>query len=233
MQQTKNLFFVGLTFSVCFTQVFAASNITLSPQRLKVPISQDSMNRIAVTNDRITHVFGDQEAYEIQTEETTGQVFLKPTIENGNKPLSLTLMTENNVTQDLILEPVSGDARTLIFKSNDNSSILPSSFSQELKPLRFQEHMLELMKTLILDGAVPLDDEQVYQERTRIGCIVTFKKAYKLGGMRGVVFNIKNTTETVLEVQAEDFFQTGDLAITVEVPVLKPNETTIMYVVMS
>jgi type-F conjugative transfer system secretin TraK len=232
MQQTKNIFFIGIIFFVFSTQVFAVASITLSPQRLKVPISQDSMNRIAVTNDRITHVFGDQEAYEIQTEETTGQVFLKPTVENGNKPLSITLMTENNITQDLTLEPVSGDARTLIFKSHDNRS-LPHSLPQDLKPLRFQEHMLELMKTLILGGAVTLDDEEIFQERTRIGCVVTFKKAYKLGDMRGVVFNIKNTTETVLEIQAEEFFQTGDLAITVETPVLKPNGTSIMYVVMS
>ena len=94
-----------------------AGVLRVSPdKRLNAAISKDSMNRITVANDRITHVFGDEESYVLQTEEHSGQIFLKPTADNGNKPLSLTLMTENGLTQDLTLEPTQKGATTLILK---------------------------------------------------------------------------------------------------------------------
>jgi hypothetical protein len=75
------------------------------------------MNRIAIANDRITRIFGDDGTFESQNDEDTGQVFLKPTAENGTKSLSITLVTEQGITQDLTLKPTATSARTLIFKS--------------------------------------------------------------------------------------------------------------------
>ena len=54
-------------------------------KRLEASICPDSMNRLAVSNDRITQVFGDEGTFESQNDEGTGQVFLKPTAENGTK----------------------------------------------------------------------------------------------------------------------------------------------------
>jgi len=83
-------------------------------KRIEASICADSMNRIAVTNDRITQIFGDEGTFESQNDEATGQVFLKPTVENGSKNLSLTLITEQGVTQDLTLKPIAKSARTLV-----------------------------------------------------------------------------------------------------------------------
>lgn len=66
-----------------------------SHKRLEATVAKDYLNRIAVTNDRISQVFGDEEAYVIQVDENSGQVFLKPSDLNGSKPISLTLTTEN------------------------------------------------------------------------------------------------------------------------------------------
>jgi hypothetical protein len=85
-------------------------------KRVEASISPDSMNRIAVANDRITQIFGDEGTFESQNDETTGQVFLKPTVENGTKNLSLTLITEQGITQDLTLKPTAASPTTLIFK---------------------------------------------------------------------------------------------------------------------
>ncbi len=96
----------------------ASQTITMNPEkRLKAAISCDSMNRLAVSGDRITQIFGDNDAYEVQTEESTGQLFLKPTSENGKKPLSVTLITENGVTQDMVLQPEEREATTVILKN--------------------------------------------------------------------------------------------------------------------
>lgn len=83
-------------------------------KRIEASICADSMNRIAVTNDRITQIFGDEGTFESQNDEATGQVFLKPTVENGSKNLSLTLITEQGVTQDLTLKPTAKSAKTLV-----------------------------------------------------------------------------------------------------------------------
>lgn len=100
---------------------FGSQTLTCNPdKRLKALISSDSMNRLAVANDRITQIFGDSETYEVQTEESTGQIFLKPTAENGTKPLSVTIITENGLTQDLTLEPAVREAVTLILKNPGN-----------------------------------------------------------------------------------------------------------------
>ena len=98
----------------------ASQTIHMNPdKRLKAVISCDSMNRIAVANDRLTQIFGDNDAYEVQTEESTGQLFLKPTAENGKKPLSVTLITENGLTQDMTLQPEEREATTVILKNGE------------------------------------------------------------------------------------------------------------------
>ncbi len=96
----------------------ASQTLVMNPdKRLKAVISCDSMNRLAVANDRITQIFGDNDAYEVQTEESTGQLFLKPTAENGKKALSVTLITENGATQDMVLQPQEREATTVILKN--------------------------------------------------------------------------------------------------------------------
>ena len=110
-----------IVFALLNCQGFSAQSLTMHPdKRLKAVIACDAMNRLMVANDRITQLFGDNEAYEVQSEENTGQVFLKPTAENGKKPLSVTLITENGLTQDLSLQPVEREATTIILKSPPN-----------------------------------------------------------------------------------------------------------------
>ena len=111
------LFFLALNLLNVPLDATSQTIATNPDKRLKAIISADSMNRLAVANDRITQIFGDQEAYEVQTEESTGQLFLKPTLENGKKPLAITLITENGLTQDMTLEPVERDAATVILKN--------------------------------------------------------------------------------------------------------------------
>jgi hypothetical protein len=83
-------------------------------KRIEASICASSMNRIAVANDRITQIFGDEGTFESQNDEATGQVFLKPTVDNGSKNLSLTLITEQGVTQDLTLKPTATSPKTII-----------------------------------------------------------------------------------------------------------------------
>lgn len=102
-----------------------------SSKRIEADICADSMNRITVANDRITQIFGDEGTFESQNDEATGQIFLKPTLQNGSKSLSITLITEQGVTQDLTLQPIAKSAQTIILNRDpsDQNSLNQDSLS--------------------------------------------------------------------------------------------------------
>jgi hypothetical protein len=106
---------------------FASTTVSVDQnKRISVAISDDSMNRIAFANDRISQVFGDEEAYTMQTDETRGQIFLKPTEANAEKPITITVTTENGVVQDLELNPKKMSTATIILKGEKMLDIKPS-----------------------------------------------------------------------------------------------------------
>ena len=116
--QKVSLALVGL-LCIASMPLSASVQINSNPnKRISVQISSDSMNRIAFANDRISQVFGDEEAYTLQTDETRGQIFLKPSEANAEKPISITLTTENNVVQDVELIPHKIATRTIILKND-------------------------------------------------------------------------------------------------------------------
>ena len=230
--------------------------IPLEPtKRIREKIAMNSMNRMAIENDRITQVFGDSESYEVQTEENTGQLFIKPTMENGDRPLSLTLVTEKGVTQDFTLVPSEGEAATLILKgsgdaketsketkktvANSLGDSMPSSESMPWKvssgfadrAMGFQDKLLTLMKQLVARAFPSVEETGHIKQRTRAGLGIHLTQLSDLGGLSGCVFEIKNETDTVMEVSEKDFYEQGDLALSLEKRALKSGESTPLYVV--
>lgn len=229
-------------------------------KRLKAVISSDSMNRLAVTNDRITQIFGDQEAYEVQTEENTGQLFLKPTSDNGKKPLAITLITESGVTQDMSLEPQERDAATVILKNTETGSTknwdtkagVPngiasnphvlfsqaSSYSQGLgehappfgAALGFQDLVIAAMKTLV-SGLAPTVEVETFDRSSPKGFKIGLIEAVNLGNFRGYKLDVKNTSDLPMDIVEKDFYRAGDLAFSCERRVLNPKTSTVLYVV--
>ncbi len=130
-KRKRNQHYLSLRFTLCFLIFqnisFASTTVNADQnKRVSVAISHDSMNRIAFANDRISQVFGDEEAYTMQTDETRGQIFLKPTEANGEKPISITVTTENGVVQDLELTPKKRSTATIILKGEKPLDIKPS-----------------------------------------------------------------------------------------------------------
>ena len=247
--------------------VAASQTIIMNPdKRLQAKISCDSMNRLAVTNDRITQVFGDNDAYEVQTEENTGQVFLKSTAENGKKPLSITLVTENGLTQDITLQPEEREATTVILKNPSGAETmidatgglgaLPSphpSLRQAVQggmkhtggndyaygmqapnfgvALGFQDQVIQAMKYLVT-GSAPLMDIDGLSRKGPQSVSVDLVGAFNLGNFKGLKLEVKNLTQTSIDILEKDFLENSDLALAFEKRVLQPNERTLLYVVV-
>lgn len=221
---------------------FSNQVLTLSENtRLEVSIAAESMNRLAVMNDRIAQLYEDEGTFVSQADEQTGQVFLKPTPENGTKPLSITFITENGVTQDLILKPTAKQATTIIFK-NTMPSLAPSAkpFSQSFmdsaeKNLSIQDQLLAIMKQLI-SGQLPKTEGEVGLRETPEGFSLEPQYTYHAHTHHGApyraqTFTIQNTTSTPIELLEKSFYQNGDLALSLEKRVLLPNQKTTLYVI--
>ena len=218
--------------------------IMVENKRLEASICPDSMNRLAVANDRIVQVFGDEGAFESQSEENTGQVFIKPTAENSIKPLSLTLITEQGKTQDLSLKPTAKTAATLILKTSDKSQKTTmadgngaadgtKSYGSSLgteKNLPVQEQMLNILKQVV-SGKIPLKESRPPARPNPEGYSLTPYQSFQGGGYEIHAFHLENTTPTTIDLQEKTFYQPGDLAISIQTRVLASRAKTVLYVV--
>jgi len=219
-------------------------------KRLEASICPDSMNRISVANDRIMKLFGDEGAFESQHDEGTGQVFLKPTTVNGVKNLSLTLVTEQGLTQDLTLKPIAQSATTVILTRSSEKQEAPGIRDQGAgtgetayqfpfdKTLSIQEQILSVLKLAIAGQLQDAEDSPLSDDssQTRGNAVeqaynVTFDKSWQMGAYAVEVFQVKNLMETPLELYEKDFYQPGDLALSFKKAVLAVGGSTTLYVV--
>lgn len=234
------MFLIGGSF---VSMVHANQVLTMADtKRLEAVINSESMNRIAVANDRITQIFGDEGTFESQNDETTGQIFLKPSAENGTKDLSLTIITEQGVTQDLTLKPTAKSATTVILKNTKTSQILPgpgvqqpSSQPQEMgfsmdKSMSAQNQILDVLKLAVM-GQLPLLEESSPSRKAPDGFDLTPLYSYQGGPYIVHVFYVQNTTDTDIEIQDTLFYRSGDLALSFQSRVVPKNTKTRMYVV--
>jgi type-F conjugative transfer system secretin TraK len=203
-------------------------------QRLEAQIG-NAMNRLAVVNDRIVNIFGEEEAFTFQSDEHTGQVFIKPTPENGNKPIAITLVTENGVTQDLTLIPSRTKATTVILKpaftvkphASPTDVLLPG-FNSHQQTL--QQQWIEVIKLAVL-GELPLINSKINPAIPKVPNLqVKFKKCYQSGQLLVTVWQVKNVSRELKELEEKQFFNTGDLALSLQHRILSPNKTTLLYV---
>jgi type-F conjugative transfer system secretin TraK len=244
-QVLSSIQWMGTILALSLGTSQASQVLTLSEnQRLEVAISPDSMNRIAVTNDRIAQVFGDEGTFVSQADEHTGQLFIKPSPENGTKPLSITLITENGVTQDLILKPTAKSATTTVFntsvvKNTARQGVFKDTINSSIESLQttlpFQEELLLIMRQLVGGQLVESEEAGNYNRSSPEGYQLEYIKSYQAGPYSAPynvqVFSIQNTTSTVIELLEKSFYCAGDLALSFEKRVLLPGEKTHLFVV--
>jgi type-F conjugative transfer system secretin TraK len=238
----KSSLIVLCLMAVCLPAVQASQTIVLAEnKRLEAKICAGSMNRLAVANDRITQIFGDEGTFESQNDDNLGQVFLKPTPENGEKSLSLTLITEQGVTQDLTLHPTAASATTLILKhssAKQNPSSAPTPdlpLHPSLERVSQQgadpaDRVLGLLRQAV-QNRLPAGEGDVPVRPNPEGYAVSVEQVLSAESYTVLVLKAKNTLTTQRDVLEQAFYRPGDLAIHVQERVLLPQASTLIYVV--
>ena len=234
-KQSMHLCLIALMLS---SGVWANTQVlTLSEnKRLEATIGLEAMNRVSVANDRIVNIFGDEGTFVTQTDEQSGQIFIKVTPENGDKPVALTLITENGITQDLSLIPTQTEASTVILKASKplatqllTENLLPG-FSRTQSPA---EPWIQALKQAVLGTLSESQDKGHLPQRKREGFKLQHQKSYEAGPLTVQVWTLKNTTTLIQACLEQDFYQPGDKALSLEKRLLAPGEQILLYSVGS
>lgn len=223
---------LGWELANCATQTLLVSE----GKRLEATIAPDVMNRITVVKDRITNIFGDEGTFVTQTDDQTGQVFIKPTVENGPKPISLTVITENGITQDFTLNPTDSTASTILLKNtntaqaNNPGANYESLFSSNnnVNIPSSKDQFVQIMKQAV-SGELPLYNKTPPKRKSVAGYKTNLIKAYQSGSYLISVWSIKSTCKRI-ELHERVFYQPGDLAISLQEKYLKDGKNTQLYI---
>jgi len=170
-------------------------------------------------------------------DEVNGQVFIKP-LTLGKDPLSLTIITEGGVTQDLILTPKKGPSEVILLQSKEdlnNQESIETSFYFESLPI--QQKVLKLLKQLAGEGRIRgFSKEENFDrfkyERTpkSSNLIVRPLTVFKGREFTGIVADLISTSCLSYLARPKEIYETGDLAISFPQQILKPNVPVRIYI---
>ncbi|MBY0280987.1 MAG: type-F conjugative transfer system secretin TraK [Alphaproteobacteria bacterium] len=244
--------FIYLFLFLASSSLYAAQVYNLSEgSRIQANICPTEMNRIAIEGDRIAQVFGSDGKFTYQVDEETGQFFLKPlfnqegsnqegSIQEGgfpHVPVSLTLITESGLTQDLTLFPKEKTSATILLKPsviNSKTASSLSSFEGLSRALPYQDGLIQALRVLVSEGE-GITEKQDNLETPHLrsaasGLTAQFVRQVKGPGYLAQVFEIKNTNAEEETLQEKQFFQTNDLALALSKTTLRPQEKATLYV---
>jgi hypothetical protein len=225
-----------MTYKLCSVllaaswSAYSADYAINSKKRLEIPIAQSALTRIYVEGDRIHQVFGLEGAYILETEEETGQIFIKPVDENPATPFALTILTEDGVTQDLWLKPVAGPVEAVGLRQGKKKGKVAHLGGQGpggLQASSYAQEILEIIKRALNDQEglyfEPLDEDRVPEIRLT---------GIEVKGIRSLqddqyiirIFEVKNDAFSPIPLELQEFQQPEDVAVGLNKKKLRPQE---------
>lgn len=241
--KNTTIFKYGFFLSLLGTSCFALQTYPLVDQQgTKVIISQREQNRIAVLGDRIQQVFGADGTFDVESDEDGGQIFLiaaksgfsKFDAPSVIKPMTITIITEEGLTQDLKLIPKDIEAQSILFKP---TLALPE------EPKENQNHLqqvINLLKAMVKNEELggytkiplekvppPLPLRAIPFKSLKLRHIATYKGVQ----FTGKIYTLLNLGKEALSLKESDFVSPQDISLSLSKPVIHGHETITLYVV--
>lgn len=221
---TKWILLLCLVLSDAFAMQIKEMN---SESRLLVQISKNELNRIAVRDDRIKDVFVMAGKFNVAKDELQGQLFVKLLGAYDDKPISMTIITEQGITQDLALLPTNNMAETIILYKGDTQP------DEQIKP---KDQIMDMVHAMafgdyIKGCALDLQESDVliWQDVE-----VKQKRVYRGSQLQGLVYQVRNQTGQPIDLSEQQFvFDEHTIAVAIRQKCLLPEEITEVYVVQN
>lgn len=223
----NSIFFLfGVIISVSTVRA-DKQEITMNDQKsISIEVSQKGISCLSVKGDRIQEVLGLSADVTAQKDEVKGQLFLK----GVKTPQHITILTEGGEMQDLVLTPTSSKVSTRVVltltQTVEGENKKQTSFPSH--DVTLQECSIEVLKKVQLgSGHFSQDMARGQKEGYEIRPV---RRVYTYP-VRGEVYEVKKIGKDSSFVSEKDFFETGDVALSLSKHHLKEGETFYLYVV--
>ena len=214
-----------------------AEQFKMTGNLIKAKISYQNLNRISVKGDKIDSLVGIDTAFHFEKNEKTGEVFIRPTEDNGYNPISISVTTISGKTQDLLLEVVNGEATSIELISegsvcNDFSEqFLEYPDSEEGFAGDYEESIAAIMKKFITLPSKYKKIDITTKDRCHDYVVAKFQEAYRIDGFLCLKFQIEARQENYSCVLDERMFsRKGDIALSLSTLHLEKNHNATLYV---
>jgi len=194
----------------------------IDQQRTDVIISRDSHTRIAVHDDRIQQIFGAEGLFEIQSDDEQGQIFLRPIHSGFDKPISITIITENGLTQDIKLTGKKIESQSILFKptlAKVEKSVPQAHKTEDL--VQFMEYMKNAR-----DG-VEVKIDRPFPDKLK----VISHQLIEHAKFSGHVYEVVNVSKKPLFLSEPKLSEKRDLALSIGSKKLFPKQSTKIYII--
>ncbi len=207
----------------------AITDHTVAQSARAFSVSRTGPNRIAVTGQKIVNAIYDPTQFDVQTDAQIGQVFLFPKTDlegalfittDQNETYALTLMPDEVPSQEIVLAP----KKKPVTKEEPFSSYRkPMSTLAIEKAASFDAAIKHLLITMARDE---LPEGFTVTNHCGTGCL----KGYSGERFAGRILLHTNTSNTSVTLTEKLFYEKGVIAVAIEKPDLKPNESTRIYI---
>jgi type-F conjugative transfer system secretin TraK len=215
----------------------------------EVTISRNNVNRLKIFGDRIKDIRANSDELVIDTDKTSGEIFIKPAF--GKSSIDMFLKTENGFTYKVILKIKDLPAQQVFINRNDftlqNYADADVLRREKLKLIDenlyfdFQDNYILSAINLIRamsSGASLKEFTSVDRESERILNYKEFKVDWLYSYIKndkskisGEIAKVTNKSRTRLDLTEEMFFRNGIRAVRIEKLALEPNESCLLYFV--
>lgn len=233
-------------FLLSFT-VFAKDYALKDNDEIEVIISKNNINRLKVFNDRIKDIRSNSNELIIETDKTSGEIYLKPTY--GKDKIDVFLKTENGFTYKLILKVKDISSQQIFINRNDftlqnyaNADVLRReklnlinenlyfNFEDEYK-LSSINLIRAMSSNAILKEFRIIDRKHqnlLNYKNFKIDWLYSYIKNDR-SGISGEITKITNISHRNIFLKEEMFFRKGIRAVRLEKLELRPKESCYLY----
>lgn len=221
---------------VLFLCLFCAMNVAAEQRvpvtdgtEVTITVSANTLNRLAVENDRITTVKGITGQFQLDKDIELGQVFIQPIATDKEELIHLFLLTEKGHTYPLSLSLQEGPAESIL--------LMPI----EQKPTQWEQSSSyeTLIRAVIqaMHNQTALEGFIVENTKTRLSvpnlkhATVTQVQTYKGKQLAAFVLEVSNTSKAEMVLSEQLFYRKGIRAVSVVNPILSPGSKTHVFVV--
>lgn len=207
--------FYWICLWVCVSSVQAAQYFSLPDNgTLKAAISATELTRIAVDQDRIQVVRGENGSYTLQNDTTQGAVFIQPVEDKKGQSFSIFITTEQGRNYLLLLTPQEKRANMLIIKPKIDKEKMAQDWEESFIPSEGVKQLIHHMAAhTIPPGYIVLKKGHVYQG----------------SHWMGKISQITNQIEEPIQLTEAQFYQPGVKALALLKKELSPGESTLLY----